>query len=217
MVAKCGQPTRYANPTKSELARQTHPSAERGRQWKRDARFCGQCKDVYQRLPAFDVNSIPRYAAIPAGTTGLDRGPTISSSDWGIDVPKTPSFSEFLKREQDPKKIRVEAPGRLLPRQKKQLDEATRKTVGNFTARRDPPHFSGDEYHAHAEIPGGYEVSWNVSGSRRHPKKFPATVPKDAKSAVAKVLKVSEDLLEAFTVEDPMTGESVLLLEYKAP
>jgi hypothetical protein len=32
------------------------------------------------------------------------------------------------------------------------LNEATKTTVGKFTARRDQPHFEGDEYHAHANI-----------------------------------------------------------------
>jgi hypothetical protein len=129
---------------------------------------------------------------------------------------KLPSFKEFLEMS-SARKIRVEAPESMLPRQKQQLDEATRQTVGRFTARRDPPHFVGDEYHAHVDVPGGFEVAWNVSGSRRHPTKFPASVPSDAKSAVAKVLRVSEDLLEAYWVADPKTAEWVLLLEYKAP
>lgn len=127
---------------------------------------------------------------------------------------RTLTFKEYLAL---PKKIRVEAPERLLPKEPKQLDEATRVTVGNYTARRDQPHFQGDEYHAHADVPGGYEVAWGISGSRRHPNKFPANVPKDAKAAVAKVLGVSPDLLEAFKVYDDSIGEDVLLFEVSEP
>jgi len=122
-------------------------------------------------------------------------------------------FKEFINL---PKKIRVEAPPELLPAAPDHLSEATRKTVGNHTARRDQPHFQGDEYHAHADIPGGYEVSWNRSGSRRHPNKFPAIVPNDAKDAVAKVLGISPDLLETYRVRDDAVGEDVLLFEVKS-
>jgi len=124
------------------------------------------------------------------------------------------TFKEFLAL---PKKIRVEAPEHLLPKNPQQLDEATRATVGNYTARRDQPHFQGDEYHAHADIPGGYEVAWGKSGARRHPNEFPATVPKDAKAALAKVLGVSVDLLETFKVHDDTIGEDVLLFEVSEP
>jgi hypothetical protein len=93
------------------------------------------------------------------------------------------------------------------------LDEAARATVGNFTARRDQPHFQGDEYHAHADVPGGYEVSWNRSGSRRHENKFPATVPNDAKLAIAKVLGVPPGILEGAVVLDEVLDEHVFLVE----
>lgn len=116
-------------------------------------------------------------------------------------------FKEFYATT---RKILVEVPENI------QLNEATRSTVGKYTARRDPGHFDGDEYHAHAETPGGYEVAWGISGSRRHPQKFPAKIPADAKAAVAKVLGISVDLLEAFTFRDETIGEDVLLLEIKA-
>jgi hypothetical protein len=119
------------------------------------------------------------------------------------------SFKKFIAI----KKIRVEVP----EAEAQVLEEATRATVGNYTARRDQPHFAGDEYHAHAEVPGGYEVSWNKSGTRRHPNKFPADVPADARAAVAKVLKVHPDLLEGFKISDPAVGEEVFLLELKQP
>ena len=122
------------------------------------------------------------------------------------------TFKEFRNL---PKKIRVEAPDHLLPSRPERLDEATRATVGRYTARRDPPHFQGDEYHAHAEIPGGYEVSWSKSGSRRHPTKFPANIPQDAKQAVANVLGVAIDLLETYRVHDEALGEDVLLIEVR--
>lgn len=121
-------------------------------------------------------------------------------------------FKEFILL---PKKIRVEAPEHLLPTKPERLDEATRAIVGNFTARRDPPHFQGDEYHAHADIPGGYEVAWGKSGSRRHPNKFPTNVPTDAKAAVAKALGVKVDILESFKVRDESLDEDVLLIEIR--
>jgi hypothetical protein len=121
------------------------------------------------------------------------------------------SFKAFCRRyigtkKSDPQKIRVEMP--------KALFEATRAKIGRFTARRDPPHFQGDEYHAHADVPGG-EVCWGVSGRRRHPNKFPAHVPDDARSAVAAVLEIDPDLLEAYEIDDELIGEKVLLLEVR--
>lgn len=92
------------------------------------------------------------------------------------------------------------------------LNEATRKTVGNFTARRDAPHFQGDEYHAHADVPGGYEVAWSKSGARRHENKFPAQIPNDALLAVAKVLGVDPSILESFKWFDTVLNEEVFLV-----
>jgi hypothetical protein len=118
-------------------------------------------------------------------------------------------FKEFIAI----KKIRVEVPASF----PQTLEEATKAKVGRFTARRDPPHFQGDEYHAHAEIPGGYEVSWGISGRRRHPNKFPANVPADARAAVATVLDVDPDLLEGCEIDDETIGERVFLLELREP
>ena len=124
-------------------------------------------------------------------------------------------FIEWLN-ERAIKKIRVEVPKSIFPRVVVQLDEATRATVGRYTARRDPPHYQGDEYHGHTEgLPGGYEASWGVSGARRHTSKFPATVPADAKAAVAKVLGVDPKLLESYEIVDEETNEKMYLIEIK--
>src|SRR5580692_3847576 len=112
-----------------------------------------------------------------------------------------------------PKKIRVEMPASILHG----LVEATRRTVGRYTARRDPPHFQGDVYHAHSDIPGGYEVSWNETGTRRHPNKFPAQVPADAKAACARLLDCDPDLLESSIIFDQEVGEEIYLLEVWQP
>lgn len=93
------------------------------------------------------------------------------------------------------------------------LTEATRARVGRFTARRDQPHHVGDEYHGHCDVGGGHEVGWGISGKRRHPSKFPATVPRDSKQAVASVLGVSVDLLECYWSEEH--GQKILLFELK--
>ncbi len=87
------------------------------------------------------------------------------------------------------------------------------KRVNGHTLRKDPPHFNGDEYHVHAELPGGYEASWGVSGKRRHPNKFPAHVPKAIVDAAATILKVSSDLLESFWIQED--GKKTLLFEIK--
>ena len=63
------------------------------------------------------------------------------------------------------------------------LDERKQATVGRRKAYKDQPHFYGDEYHGPCELPGGKEVSWTMTGKRKHPNKFPADdkIPKDAK------------------------------------
>jgi len=43
-------------------------------------------------------------------------------------------------------------------------------------------------------------VAWTKSGVRKHPSKFPATVPKDAKAAEAKVINVDPALLESWWI-----------------
>ena len=134
------------------------------------------------------------------------------------------TFKQFIAklRPKVTKKIRIEVPAEFAQQlhdsaNREVLKEATRETVGRYTARRDPPHFQGDEYHGHAELPGGYEASWGVSGKRRHPTKFPAAVPADARVALAKVLGVDADLLEGFLIYDNQVKETVLLLELKVP
>jgi hypothetical protein len=75
------------------------------------------------------------------------------------------------------------------------LDESTRVKVGKFAARKDSPHFQGDDYHAH--VPDGkYEYSWCQDGSRKHPRKFKEPVPKKAKAAAAQVLNIDVSMLE---------------------
>lgn len=95
------------------------------------------------------------------------------------------------------------------------LNEATRATVGRYTARRDQPHFSGDQYHAHADLPKGYQVAWNIDGSKRHVGKFPKEIPNDAKAAVAKVLGVRPDILETFQWYDEALKENIYIVEFK--
>jgi hypothetical protein len=77
----------------------------------------------------------------------------------------------------------VEAPKHLL-QEAQQLGGATGATVGKYTARRDPPHFQGDEYHAHAEVPGGYEIGGDLFLFAIQTN--PAEVPKEAKSCRCK-------------------------------
>jgi hypothetical protein len=113
-------------------------------------------------------------------------------------------FYDYLESGNRPKML-VEADSQV-------LEEATRATVGQYTARRDPPHFVGDEYHGHVDVGGGHEISYGqISHKRRHPSKFPAQIPRDAKLAIAKVLGVQADLLESFWVK--YGGKKTLLLE----
>ena len=88
------------------------------------------------------------------------------------------------------------------------------KRIKNVDYRKDGPHFSGDEPHAHADLPSGYQVSYNKSGSRRHPNKFPVNVPKEIKKNIANFLKVSVDTLgECYAAFDPKLNKEVILIE----
>ncbi|MGO9592982.1 MAG: hypothetical protein ACLPZ0_04585 [Steroidobacteraceae bacterium] len=123
------------------------------------------------------------------------------------------SFKQFLYKTGflKPRKVLV-----TLDDQDEQiLNEATRATVGRYTARRDPPHFQGDEYHAHVDLPRGYQIGWGKSGQRRHEGKFPATIPKDARLAVAKVLGVDANLLEGYRWFDDVLREEVIIIAVK--
>lgn len=95
------------------------------------------------------------------------------------------------------------------------LDEATKAKVGRYIARRDQPHFHGDEYHGHSKLSGGEEVAWAITGSRKHPNKFPADdkIPADAKAAVAKVLGVDVSTLEAYIGFDGVEGKDVFIIQ----
>jgi hypothetical protein len=112
-------------------------------------------------------------------------------------------YYDFLASSKHPRiKIEVEP---------EYLTEAKKATVGRFTARRDPPHFAGDTYHGHCDVGRGHELSWAITGKRRHPSKFPAVIPTDARAAVAKVLGVSADLLESYWIR--VAGDRMLLIE----
>lgn len=95
------------------------------------------------------------------------------------------------------------------------LLESKLEKIGKHTVRRDAPHFQGDEYHGHCKLPDGNELSWTISGKRRHPNKFPADnkIPSDAKLAVAKVLGVEPNKLEAYFGYDHVEGKNVFILQ----
>ncbi len=97
------------------------------------------------------------------------------------------------------------------------MNEAAKATVGRNTAFRHPPHFVGGEVHGHCDLPGSHQVSWTITGSRLHPGKFPADdkIPKDAKAAVAAVLGVKAELLEAYMAYDEMEKSDVFVVERK--
>ena len=96
------------------------------------------------------------------------------------------------------------------------LNEATRRAVGNYTARRDQPHVPTDQYHAHVDLPKGYQVAWNTDGTGHHPGKFPATIPHDAKLAAAKVLGLDVGILETFVWHDDLLNEDVYIIQVKS-
>jgi hypothetical protein len=87
------------------------------------------------------------------------------------------TFKEFLRTQ---KKIIIEVPQELLKARNTwtRLDEATRVRVGRYVARRDPPHFQGDQYHGHSDVGGGYEVSWNIPVAGDIPISSPLAYPR---------------------------------------
>ena len=88
------------------------------------------------------------------------------------------------------------------------------KRIKNVDYRKDAPHFYGDEPHAHADLPGGYQVTYNKSGSRRHPNKFPVNVPKGVKKNIADLLRVSVQTLgECYASFDSILKREVLIIE----
>jgi hypothetical protein len=141
---------------------------------------------------------------MPNGLFAPEPVPRSAKPSTRREPSKTLRIIKEVLKEAQKKKLLVMAPKAIL--------EAARVTVGRYTARRDQPHFQGDEYHGHADIPGGYEVSWNISGSRRHPGKFPAQIPADARAAVANVLGVDPTKLEGYRVDD---DRNTLLIEVK--
>jgi hypothetical protein len=70
-----------------------------------------------------------------------------------------------------------------------------------------------DEYHGHCEIGGGCVMALIVSRLQYHFFKYRAPVPPDVIAVVAKMLKVSPDLLGAYWIDDH--GAKILLLEYR--
>jgi hypothetical protein len=130
-------------------------------------------------------------------------------------------LSEYLEKIQENKEFRVIVvvdQKHLDQLGKEVLEESKRATVGKQTAFKHQPHFQGGEYHGHCDLPGGHQVSWTISGQRLHPSKFPANdkIPRDSKAAIAKVLGVSIDLLEAFIAYDEKENKEIILFELKA-
>ena len=96
------------------------------------------------------------------------------------------------------------------------LEEGHTKVVNGIKVRKDAPHFNGDDYHVHVQLPGGYELSWQRgNGTRRHPSKFPKNVSMSAKQAAAKILGVSVDLLECFTEKEEATGHDRIYMRLR--
>jgi hypothetical protein len=129
-------------------------------------------------------------------------------------------LAEYLEKPQKDKKLRVVVTvdqKHLDQLGKEVLEEAKRATVGKQTAFKHQPHFQGGEYHGHCDLSAGNQVSWTISGQRLHPNKFPADdkIPKAAKMAIAKVLGISVDLLEAFIAYDEQENREIILFELK--
>ena len=84
-------------------------------------------------------------------------------------------------------------------------------------ARKDPPHHSKDDYHAHRQIAGGYEIAYTIKGSKKHFNKFPPKnkIPKRAKQDIADKLDIPVDMLEEYNIYDE-NREQVVLLEKRS-
>jgi hypothetical protein len=127
-------------------------------------------------------------------------------------------FREYLNRIKKDKSIRI-----IIVSDQIQIDnlmlnvmeEAKKSTVGRHTAFKHQPHFQGGEYHGHADLDSGRQISWTITGKRLHPNKFPADnkIPKDAKTAVATVLGVSPDIFEEYVAFDEAENENVILFK----
>lgn len=112
--------------------------------------------------------------------------------------------------------IIVEVGEELFDQHLSELTESHTENVNGLPVRKDSPHFQGDQVHATIKLGRGKEVTWNRSGSRRHPNKFPANVSPKWKAAIAQVLDVSPDILEWHEVRNDETGERYLLVEKNA-
>lgn len=94
------------------------------------------------------------------------------------------------------------------------LEGGLTKRIKNVDYRKDGPHYPGDIPHCHAKLPDGSEVSYNNSGSKRHPGKFPVNVPKEIKTNIAKLLRVSIDTLgECYACFDSDLRKEVIIIE----
>lgn len=126
------------------------------------------------------------------------------------------SFKEFVAQKEGQRQERP-TESLSLPVRPVLLDEATRATVGRYTARRDKPRIENGEVitHAHVDVPGGYQVSYDNQLKRHHPNKFPSHVPKGAKQAIGQVLDVDWRKLEANVPEGSLKGFAGLFNEHK--
>ncbi len=119
------------------------------------------------------------------------------------------SIFDLSKRTDTPLHIVVEFSKRDL----KVVVESLTKRIKDIAYRVEGPHFPGDEKHTHAYLPHGYEVTYNQSGSRRHPNKFPLEVPKAIKQNIAKMLKIPVDVLGESYGVSPLTDDPYVLIE----
>lgn len=139
----------------------------------------------------------------------VDQGYTIGMSPKKLaKKPKTPTFKEYYYQ---PKKIFVEVPSSneliLLQENRRTIE------IDGVMVDKDGPHFPADKKHAHAKLPGGCEIAWDIACQRKHPNKFPAVVPKRYKTAVAKALNVDETMLECSLVHNG--SEEYILIEVR--
>lgn len=126
------------------------------------------------------------------------------------------SFKDFVAKKEGQQQERP-SESLSLPERPLLLDEATRATVGRYTARRDKPRIENGKVitHAHVDLPGGYQVTYDDQYKRHHPNKFPNHVPKGSKQAIGQVLNIDWRKLEANQPEASLKGFAQLFNEHK--
>jgi hypothetical protein len=177
---------------------------------------CSECKKKYNKIfKDWDFKEIRYQYFNDIYNKAIYKNYCECGNYIEIEITRRKSIFEIIENIEPEREIFISISGVILVSSNKILIELSKSKSlleSGYLVRRDGPHFPGDVPHAHCELSGGYEVAYDTLGRKRHPNKFPHSVPKGVKIEIAKKLKIDINKLQEFIIFNK-NGEFTYLLQ----